>query len=175
MKDFEQELNINIYKLHLEWQRQPQFYFDYAKKHAVSLANSKRIEEQLKILKAEAKLEQDQARAIIDIEIRNSPAYRNKKPTETAINNMILNNEEYLAVINTNNNLVKEKTIEHISAIEETETLFAALNAIIHRKSALENEVKLYLGGYFSEPKSEGAENMMEEKRKAIISGLKHD
>lgn len=100
-------------------------------------------------LLAEAKLERDLAkeeldlmRATIDLDIRDNPEkYQLSKVTENAINNCILMEEQYQDV---------QKKYNQDNY--EVNVLQGIINAIEHRKSALENLVKLYGQNYFAGP-----------------------
>ncbi len=176
---FEEEIDINIYKLHEELRDQPKLYSKYAKPYAMSIANAKRKEEQVKLIKIENKAELDAAKASMDMEIRNNPEkFGAKKHTETAISSIIANSKDFQDLSKKLNDKLKKGVQEHIDSIEEMELLLAAVNTFNHRKTSLENEVKLLIGGFYSEPKIE-KENKKEikeksdRKRKSIVSGLK--
>ena len=182
---FEEEIDINIYKLHEELRDQPKLYSKYAKPYAISIGNAKRKEEQVKLIKIENKAELDAAKASMDMEIRNNPEKFGKteksgakKHTETAISSIIASSKDFQDLNKKLNDKLKKGVQEHIDSIEEMEVLFAGVNACNHRKSSLENEVKLFIGGFYSEPKierenKEQIKEKSDKKRKSIVSGLK--
>lgn len=179
MRTFEEKIDINIYKLHEELRFQPNLYFEYAKPYAQSVADSKRKEEQLKLLKTEVKAELEIAKSSMDLEIRSNPEkFGAKKHTETAIKSIISNSKELQELNKTLNDKLEKKTEEYIQAVEEMEVLLASVNAINHRRTSLENEVKLLLGGMYSEPKikkenKEEIKNKADRKRKSAMTNLK--
>ena len=176
---FEEKIDINIYMLHEELKQQPNLYYEYAKPYAISVANSKRKDEQVKLLKTEIKAELDFVKASMDQEIRSNPEkFGAKKHTETAISSIIAASEDFKKLNEKLGSKLQKKIKEHIDSVEEMEILFAAVNACIHRKSSLENEVKLLIGGFYSEPKIEKEnknkiKTKADKKRKSAVTGLK--
>jgi len=100
-------------------------------------------------LLAEAKQSKDLAKealdlkkAEIDLDIRDDPEkYQLEKVTENAINNCILMEEDY-----------QTAQKEYHDANYEVNVLQGVVSAVEHRKSALENMVKLFGQNYFAGP-----------------------
>lgn len=132
--NFNEDLKINLDNLHQEWLKQPVLYMQYAE--AAALASR---------AKDETKNKLEVVRAKIDLEIRNDPnKFDLAKITETAINNVILLQSKYQEILE-----------EYHQAKYECDIMIAAIRAFDQRKSALENEVKLWAGAYFSDPKGD--------------------
>lgn len=125
--DYQKEILINEDELDLEWKRQPELLLKYATAKADAQWEVDQAKEALDLLVAEK-----------DLDIRENS---DKKPTESAIKNMVELDEE---VQEANQKLIKCK---HNFAL-----LTAAVDAFNCRRSALENLVKLHSVGYFAEP-----------------------
>jgi len=132
-KDLEFDFfDIDINRLDEEWIGQPKIFFKYASE----LADAKRRLE-------EAKAELDVVKAICDNNVRNNPP-KDTKLTETLITNIIIQIPKY-------------KKAQKILRIKKhrVDILQAAVNALDHRKSALERLVSLHGQNYFAVPKSD--------------------
>ncbi len=158
--NFEDVLKIDLYSLHTECRDFPNLYYQYAKKFAEASANKYKKEEQLKLFRAEAKIKLEQARASMDLEIRGDPAnfqkmFNIKKFTEASINSAIITNPDFISLQEELTHEGKEKTEQVAEAINELEIYRAAMVSLSHKKSGIEDAVKLQLGGFYSEPKTE--------------------
>lgn len=126
-------VQIDENRLDYEWVRQPGLYHEWALKVA-----------EAKERHAQAKVELDLVRAELDHEIRTHPSrYNLEKVTETVVETTTIRQKEYqvaLAVMN--------------KAKYEMDVFQAAVEALDHKKKALENLVSLRLSDYFSEPKA---------------------
>lgn len=130
--NYEKDITIDESSLDIEWLEQPQLMIRYATKAAESRLERDLAKERLDVLKAE-----------LDKEIRTDPEkFEIAKVTETAIQAAVLTHPKY-----------KEASEQFIQLRYEAEVLQAAVNAIEHRKSALENLVKLFGQQYFAGPK----------------------
>lgn len=153
--DYEEDTKVDLYNLHLESQRQPDLYIKWAKRYAKAVAETKLHEDKLRIAKAEAKRDLDETRAELDIDIRiNFGEYGfSSKPTEAAILNTILIHSRYKKVNKTGQEAVRKASLDHIRAVEDEETLAGMKVAMSHKKNSIENEISLWLAGYYSDPK----------------------
>ena len=142
-RDIESILRPDKDRLDEEWVEQP----GLRRQYGVELADAKR---EVSRMKAELEL----TAAELDNEIRESPeSFGLSKITEAAIKAAIPGNPRYKKV--------REKFIaaEHL-----VDVLMATVSAIEHRKRALEDLVKLWLGDYYSTPIApEGAKDRMRE------------
>lgn len=133
--DYKNELQINQNALDEELIKQPSLFMKYAELSA-----------QARFKRDKAKEYLDLKRAELDGKIRESPAKfgygGDKKLTEAAISNIIIASDEFKAA----------QTALNEAALD-TGILEAAREAFNHKKSALENLVRLWLGGYWSEAK----------------------
>lgn len=116
---------------------------------------------------AEARQERDLAkealdlkRAEIDLDIRDDPEkYKLSKVTESAISNCILMEEDY-----------QEAQKAYNEANYEVNVLQGVVSALDHRKSALENLVRLNGQEYFAGPSVPHNISELRQERKANIS-----
>jgi len=132
-KEYEQDLAIDPYCLDEEWLRQPGLYMKYSSMAADAQKRRDQLKERLEVIKAE-----------LDKKIRLTPSnyVTAEKVTETSIAFAILLQPEY-----------KEAANDLTESNYELNMLQSAVRALDHKRSALENEVKLWLGSYFSGPK----------------------
>jgi len=130
--DYENDIWIDQDSLDLEWLNQPRLVYVYAKNLAYW---KKQVELQ--------KQELDLIRAQLDKKIRENPADFgiNVRLTESVVGNAIIEQSEY---IDANSRLVDTRYELNIAQ--------AAVNAMEHRKSALENLVRLFGQQYFAGP-----------------------
>jgi len=130
--DYAKDIIIDEEALDKEWLRQPALMMKYAK-HSARMQNA--LEE--------AKQELDIARAEADRTIRENPKGFDipDRVTEGAISSAILTYKPYI-----------EASKAFLDAKYEADMAKAAVNAFEHRKSALENLVRLYGQQYFAGP-----------------------
>ena len=135
-------VHIDESRLDEEWLRQPDLYFKYASQ----LADAKQRLDQ-------AKAELDLVEAECNKDIRERPEHygvdrsRNTgAPTEDAVKKAVVIHDDYQAAVM---DIVKHK--------HEVEVLAAAVNALDHKKRALENLVSLHGQSYFAAPRATGA------------------
>jgi hypothetical protein len=127
-----EDLNINLEELHNEWLKQSVLYMQYAEEAAKASRAKDTAKNKLEVIKAQ-----------LDLEIRGDPAkFELAKVTETAVANVILIQGIY-----------QEALREYQQTKYNSDILTAAVRAFDQRKTALENEVRLWIGAYYSEPK----------------------
>jgi len=133
MSEYQEDLEIDKYNLHEQWEIQPSLYIKWAEKSAEAMYERDKAKEQLDLISAE-----------VEFEIRNNPLNYGlkEKPTESAIKSKIIIDEKYIK--SNENYLLSKKNAAIISGV---------LVALEHKKKALEAEVSLWLGGYYSEIK----------------------
>lgn len=128
----ENRLEIDMGRLHVEWARQPDVYHDAARDLA-----EKRAE--LDTLKAKM----DVAGAECDREIREAPAtFGISKITEASVEKGVILHPRYQAALKAVNKSKYDVGI-----------LQAMVDALDHKKKALEHLVQLHLADYFSDPR----------------------
>jgi len=142
-------LQIDPDRLDIEWLGQPLKLYEYS------------------VLLAEAKLDLDNAKntfdvleAELELEIRSNPEkYSLVKETEKEITLVLRNQVPYQ---NAQRMLAKKK--------HAVDILWAAVNALDHRKKALESLVSLHGQQYFAAPRAKGAgrEVMDKEAKRAV-------
>jgi len=136
--DYMKELAIDLHRLEEEWAMQPQLYMKYSELAAQAQLDRDKAKERLDVVRAE-----------IDDKIRTEPLVYgapvdksgNPKLTEAWISGTIILQPEYSEQVGKINNLNYEMNI-----------LRSAVTSFDHKKKALENEVTLWSGGYWSAP-----------------------
>jgi len=130
--DYEHDIEIDQDALDLEWLEQPMLMLKYAKNLAFWKRRVEKAKTQLELVKAQ-----------LDREIRENPESFeiNTKLTETVIFNTILKQPNYI-----------EANLDVINSKYEQNVAQAAVDAMDHRKSALENLVRLFGQQYFAGP-----------------------
>lgn len=117
--------------LDVELLEQPSLMAKYSRMLAEAQRDKDLAKESLDLMKAE-----------IDLDIRDNPEkYKLAKITEAAITNCILMEEDYQAALKDLHEATYQVNVMH-----------GVIKAIEHRKSALENLVKLYGQNYFAGP-----------------------
>lgn len=130
MSDYREDIQIDEYTLETEWVKQSSLYMKWAEKHAEAVRVKDRYKEQLDLTKAE-----------LDFLIRAEPEKFNMtKVTEPAIVNAIYQNKEYIEALKKYND-----------AVTDTHIFKGAMDALNHKKTALENLTKLWLNSYYSD------------------------
>ena len=147
--NYEADIQIDPDALDVEWLNQPDLMRKYVKNSAEADRDLDNAKEAL-----------DVERARLDLGIRVDPGkYKLEKITEGAISSTILQQESY-----------QKATKAFTDAKYESNIAKAAVRAVEHRKTALENLVMLLRSSYFAGPQMErnlSEENMKrEEKRK---------
>ena len=131
MPDYQNDLLINEHRLDEEWIRQPSKMMEYSAELAQAIYDRNRAKENLDVIEAG-----------LDSEARKEPPPAGLgKPTETGIKNWVKLQDPY-----------REAILAYHDCDMTVNLLQGAVNAFQHRKMALENLVKLFLAGYFSEP-----------------------
>jgi len=149
--DFEKDLSINKFRLDEECLTHPQRYYHYSELAAEAKNSVGVLADSLKLKMGEA-----------NIEIRNRFAKKEVKFTEAVIASEVEKDPQVLAAR------------EELRIAELTQArLAAAVSAFEHRKSQLDNLVRLYVAGYFSSPHANGvrdgtAEQTAREARKGL-------
>ena len=153
--DFERDLAINKFWLDEECLTHPQLYYHYSELYAEAKHKVGSLADSLKLRMGEA-----------NIEIRNRFIKKELKFTEAVINSEVEKDESVLEI--------REalRTAELAQA-----RLGAAVSAFEHRKSQLDNLVRLFVAGYFSSPVSGGREkeSIGERVSKEARAGLNRD
>ena len=151
--EYNEDLKIDKYHLDEEWEDQPLLYMKWAERYAEAIHERDQLKEKMDLIRAQ-----------IDIEIRINPNTfgfdRDKKPTESAISNRILEEEEY-----------QTATEEFLSAKKSVNILQGVKEAMEHKKKALEAETSLFIGGFYSEPKI--PQKAREDSSKAITESIR--
>lgn len=137
MVTMREELEIDQYSLDKEWVNQPIRFSKYALKHVETLYEKDKKIKQLELKKA-----------TLDSEVRTNPDILglSTKVTEGSIKSHIDASEEVVQL---------EKEVLELK--KKVNILAVVREAFDQRRSALENEVKLWLGQYYADPQVKGS------------------
>lgn len=132
--DFEKDLSINKYRLDEECLSHSSLYFRYAEAQQEAKNKVSRAKNNLELIQSERNLA-----------IREELAKKGTKSTESMVDKLVASDEIVLKA--------KNKVIEAENIYSR---LSVAVQAFEHRKSELDNLVKLYCSGYYSLPTNGG-------------------
>ena len=145
--DYERDMFIDDSALDVEWLEQSMLMMRYSTYEADKEREKDLAKEALDLVKAD-----------LDRNIRENPdKYGIAKPTETAISNTIISQEEY-----------KEAYHKFLDIQYEYNIAKSATRAVAQRKDALENLVRLHGQQYFAGPRVPRNLHEEVEKRKNI-------
>ncbi len=151
--NFEKNLEIDKFALDDELLLQAILYLKWSEAKAQAEMERDKSKEQLDLVKAK-----------LDISIRKNPGiFGLEKITEGAISNIILVQDEY-----------QQAEIAYLEYRYSHNVISGALEALNHKKSALENLVKLFLNNYWADGRMDKeAEKLIEQASiKAEIENL---
>ena len=117
------------YRLEVEWEKQPKLFWEYSKVLAERRADVERARADEKVVYAE-----------VEQEFRLSKV--DDKVTEAAVKAAVLVSDRYRGAVES-----------RIKSEFDADIAQAAVSTLDHRKRALENEVSLFLSGYFAKPR----------------------
>jgi len=129
--NYEKDLSIDEMALDREWKDQPSLYFKYAEQQAIAGKIRDEAKEKLDVVKAE-----------LDTIARQELPNEGKKITENQIANWIVQQKAY-----------QEASANLIQTNYEANMMANAVRAMDHRKAALENLARLWVGQYYSIPR----------------------
>lgn len=145
--DFEKDISINKYKLDEECLSHSGIYSRYASAQVDAKTAVSKAKDNLELVEAERNLA-----------IRKSLADAGTKVTEAMINSYLITDEEVI-------NAKKQ--------VREAEDVYSKLSVCVssfdHRKSELDNLVKLYCAGYYSTPSGNEVKNNINEQTSKVI------
>lgn len=167
---YEDDIKINEYKLDWEWGRHASLMMKWSKKHALAVTRKAQAEQNLRIVRSDAKWIIDKEKADIDKDIREYPEDYGfeKTPSDKAVEHAINRDKGLRKLILEQNKLIKQATDELIEATEEEGVYAAAEKAMVHRKKSLENLGALYLANYYGEPRQPGSTRKRYEQAKEV-------
>lgn len=151
------DLQVDENNLDREWLGQPTLYFSYAAKLADAQRDLDMARNRLSVAKAEA-----------DQSIRRDPKlYGMEKVTEASVASAVAAEEGCV------------NAAELVAAARHRVDVFqAAVDALQHRRKALESLVTLFMANYYSKPRASGeAKEKMEhvEQRQTFRRGVRRD
>ncbi len=124
------DISIDLSKLHIEFIKQVKLYEHWSKKLT-----------DIGVRKDNAKKVLEEHEAHLDLHLRKSwdSEHPEVKMTESSIKSAIRTDKEYQA-----------HNDEYLTALGEFNSIMNIKNTLEQRKTALENQVKLYTAGYFT-------------------------
>jgi len=135
-RSYLEEVIIDKYDLDNEWLNQAEKFIHWGEQEAQAEYEKDRIKEKVDLTRAE-----------LSTSIREEPKkYGLEKVTEAAINEIILQSKKF-----------QDINGEYIEAVKTAKILTIAKKGFEQRKTALEELVKLYLNGYWADPRSKSA------------------
>jgi hypothetical protein len=139
---------IDLSRLDEEWINQPKMYFEYSEELTKAKEVASRCMAALDIANDNRKA----VRAGLDLKIRKNPDKFLKaiKLTETALANRVVIHPMYIEA----QKVVYKVNDDLITANKNVSTFYSAVNAMDHRKAALERCVSLHGQNYFSRPQA---------------------
>lgn len=149
--DYQKDLEINKHKLDEELLDQAQRMMRYNAAHAQAMYDRDRAKQSL-----------DVTRANLDAGIRAELTGAGVKFTEAVVDGKIKTSPTYL-----------EAQEKYLKAEHEVQLLLGAVMAMNARKVMLENLVKLYLSGYWGEPRVQGQSSAQGSTEAAIMRSQK--
>jgi len=139
---YREDIFLDTDSLDMEWTRQSSLFCKYSELYANAAFERDTLKEKVEYIKAE-----------VALDIRENPeAYGLSKVTEGSIKELVTINQK-----------VTDITDELLLATKNANILYGVKCAFEHKKAALESLGRLYVSGYFGDPK-------VESKAKAIIA-----
>lgn len=126
--NYDKDVMIEPDALDLEWLKQPKLYMKYAELSAEAEREVRRCKDELKLVDAS-----------VELDIRENGE---GKVTDKRVAAEVEVHEEHIKAVHDLN-----------EALYHAQICQAAVKAMDHKKTALENEVRLWAGSYFSGPK----------------------
>jgi hypothetical protein len=125
---FENDLLIDKYGLDNEWAKQAHLFHEWSVQLAESEMDRDRAKENVDLVKAE-----------LDLDIRRNPLnYGVEKITESVVSSAVITNEKY-----------KKAVDEYLKLKYNHKIIQSAIEALNHKKYALDNLVRLFLSEYY--------------------------
>jgi hypothetical protein len=154
MEDFAKDLEIDRYYLDDICETHASIFQRWAEKHAEAQQVRDNVKSQTALEKADASDMLHRERASLDLSIRADPKRFNlEKLTENSIESTILIHPAYISVQQKVMEAKKQAEEKLANAEYEVEILRVARDALEHRKTMIENLVKLYVAGFWAKPK----------------------
>ncbi len=170
------DCKVDKHNLDEEYEEAPSIYMYWAEKAADALAARMVAEEKEKTVRTEMKKRLDTKRAELDKKIRDWETYGlDKKPTEAQISNLIISDDEFIALENECSGEIKKVVDERIQAVRDEEVLKGARAAMKIKKESIEGLERLFLRDYFPRQSKEGKEKKQEKIKEEQSEGLKQN
>jgi hypothetical protein len=141
-KDFRKDVSLDRFNLEVECERQSPLCYDYGELLGNAEKELNKLEDQLKYLIAK-----------IDLDNRQSPP-KDLKTSEKVFTDLVEVSPE-----------IREVREQIVDKKHEVALLKSAVKAIDHREAELDNEVKLWLSSYFSDPNRSRADEGSDDVR----------
>lgn len=165
---------IDLHALDQEWLRQATVMERWGTHEANMEKHMTDAKNNLELVRAQCKDDIERAKGEVFLRVRKNLAQEKERVTDTLVNASILTDPHYIKAFNETQEKLKKALNELSEATHSYNLAHSAVKAIEHKRYALEHEVRLWLGKYWSEPrmdkqtKEASAENAVDEHRRAL-------
>jgi len=176
-RDYLTDSIVDKFNLDFEYENSASVYMEWAEMAVDAHINMLKMQEKLKLIKAECKNDLDKKRAEVDSIIRTFPERYgfDKKPTEAGIASTILLDEGFESVRKECIEKETEATNEYIKAVEQEKILEEAKRAMSIKKSSIEGLERLFLKDYYPRSSKEGLDKRQDGKREEISQKINEE
>ena len=162
---FEESIRLNKYELDTIVETHANEVWEWGKKLADAKQQVSILKAQLDVVKSEAKSERELAVSTLDAEIRKNPKNFNlEKATDKSVESCVVRQDGYRDIIKQERNKIHKAQTQLIEAQHEVDIYEVKMETLRHRKTMIEEEIKLYSTGYFAKPSQESRQEYREVK-----------
>ncbi len=174
-RNYKNDTEIDKYNLDREYELHPSTYMYWAERAVEAHIERLKVEERMKLVKAETKKDLEETRAKIDADVRVHPDLfdLDAKPKETAIAGAVVQSEKYKVMDLQCIDKVKEATEKWIEAVRNEQILDEARRAMAIKKTSIEGLERLVLRDYFPRFSKEVKEPLEKEGKEKAQTALK--
>lgn len=172
---YKEDIVIDETDLVNELIKQPQLVVQYGDSFAERRAEKERLREMMTLVRAEAKQQLEQDRALIELVIRRARPedYNVEKLTESVVQALINETDEFELARQKYSATIKEVIDNYADAVREHTSYKTAMEAFRDRRYGLEGMIKLFLTGHYGEVRVEDAGTANEQIKQTIAKGRK--
>ena len=167
MADYREEVKINRYELADLLEHHQDLYLKWGEAHADAIYVRDQLKNKFDLEKADAKDELEYVRAGLELDILTNYAKHgfSKAPSDKVREVWVIRQDQYQDALGKYRDTAAEFNNKLIDAEHEINILKTVKDAFEHRKSDLDNLVKLMVGGFYSAKLPTGLKEEVEEKR----------
>ena len=174
-RNYNDDTLVDKFALDREYELHPSTYMHWAEKAVEAHAERLKVEEKLKLVKAETKKDLEETRAEVDADVRKYPEKYDLDPKlkETAVAGAVVQSKKYKDADFGCVNRVKEATDKWIEAVGNEQILDEARRAMAYKKTSIEGLERLVLRDYYPRFSKEVKEPLEKEGREKAQDALK--